>query len=164
MRQGYSRGQIFLHWAIALLLLLQWWTEGAVGASLSAWRESGSVARLVAEPLAGLHILGGGLLFLLVLLLVRSRWARGTPDHAADDPPLLVTLEWLTRVGLYLTLLALPPAGLAGGLWRGAATGLHARLAALLLVLVVLHLGAVLWRTLALRDRTILRMFRRERA
>jgi cytochrome b561 len=160
--RGYSRGQIFLHWAIALLVLLQWQTSGAVGVSLTAWRENGSVARLVGEPLAALHIAGGALLFLLVLLLVRSRVARG-PVPGGEGPPVLAALEWLTRLGLYLTLLALPVAGLAGGLWRGPAEALHARLAVLLLVLIVLHVGAVLWRTLALRESALLRMVRAER-
>ncbi|MCC6983956.1 MAG: cytochrome b/b6 domain-containing protein [Bauldia sp.] len=162
MTRGYSRGQIFLHWAVALLVVLQWQTSGPVAALLSAWPGNGSVERLVGEPRAALHILGGALLLLLVLLLLRSRATRG-PIPTGEGPPVLGTLEWLTRLGLYLTLLALPLSGLAGGLWQGAFAGLHARLVTLLLVLIALHLGAVLWRTLARRERTLLRMLWPER-
>jgi cytochrome b561 len=157
--RGYSRGQIFLHWAIVLLVVLEWQTSGRVAGSLPAWLANPSLERVLAEPLPALHAAGALLLFLLVLLLIRSRRTRG-PVHMGEGPAPLATLEWLTRVGLYLSLLALPLAGIAGALWRGPYESLHTRLALLLLVLVALHVGVVLWRTIALRERGILRMLR----
>jgi cytochrome b561 len=157
--RGYSRGQIFLHWAIVLLVALEWATSGRVATSLPAWLAGGTVDRLLADPLPLLHVCSAALLFVLVLLLIRSRRMAG-PVHMGEGPAPLATLEWLTRLGLYLSLLALPLTGIAGALWQGPYASLHGRLALLLLVLVALHVGAVLWRTFALRERGVLRMFR----
>jgi cytochrome b561 len=161
--KGYSRGQILLHWTIALIVLAEWQTHGAARPALASLQESGSIAQLVAEPLAALHVVFGALILVLVILALRLRWKRGAVGPPEPGPPVLHSLEGLTRVGLYGALLATPLAGFWGGLTGGGAVRLHARLATVLLVLIVLHLGAILWRTLVLRDRTILRMLRSER-
>lgn len=160
---GYSRGQVLLHWAIAALVILEWWTAATAGPAIAAWREGVSVELLAAHPLAVLHLAGGLALFVLVLALARSRSGRWAGSRSADDPPLLATLEWLTRVSLYLTLLAVPVLGLAFVLFDGLGGSLHARLAILLGGLVALHLGAVAWRTLVLRDGSILRIVQGEK-
>lgn len=157
---GYSRGQVLLHWTIAALVVLEWATAGSLKPALAVWQADPSVEGLASHPFAVLHVLGGAILFALVLSLLRTRPGGVVLPRSAGDPPVLITLEWLTRVGLYLTLLAMPLAGLAGMAWGGAAGRLHARLGVLLAVLVGLHLGAVAWRTLALRDGSILRVLR----
>ena len=155
---SYSREQILLHWAVAALVVLQWWTAATVGPAMAAWRAGVSVELLSDHPLAVLHLAAGLALFVLVLALARSRSGWWAGSRSPGGPPFLVSLEWLTRVSLHLTLLALPVLGLASVLFDGHGGSLHVRLAVLLGVLVALHLGAVAWRTLILRDGSILRI------
>lgn len=83
---GYSRLQIILHWAILLMIVLNYFTSGAMGA---AWRGLRDGKDFYGTT-AALHVWIGVAMFALVVLRLILRLTRGAPRcagrHAAALP------------------------------------------------------------------------------
>lgn len=156
--KGYSATQIALHWAIALLVVLQFvLNEGISG----AWEQVEEGAPVTAGPLVAQHIAGGVLILLLVVWRISLRVRRGAPPPPEDEHPLLQLAAKASHGILNLLLLALP---ITGGLaWFGgieAMAEVHEAGKTVLMALVLLHVLAVLYHQFVLRTNIIDRMRR----
>lgn len=167
--QRYGAPTRFLHWGMALLILLQFLKLGDRINDGEHW---------IGQTLVPSHISVGALL--LALILVRLLWAasqrkrRPLPDGS---------IALLVKAGhglLYLSMIAMPLTGLAVMLgngyglkvfgmqliarsgvetpWLVSLGSLHSPLAWLFLLLVVGHVGAALFHHLVKKDDTLRRM------
>ncbi len=155
---GYSRTQIALHWAIALLILLQFLGGDFVSEYYEKVVDSGAQQN-AAPILAKAHvILGIATVALMVLRLVVRLW-QGVPDAPADEDPRLKLVAKLTHGLLYLALFLVPVSGLVG--WFGAntlAAFVHTTLTSVLLAFVGLHVAAALYHHFILKNNLLARI------
>ncbi|PXA99511.1 cytochrome B [Nostoc sp. 3335mG] len=158
----YSRGAIFFHWTIALLVLVNLWI-GLVGGPMSVHKAAGvtvlvltigRIAWRVANPPPPLPAHVGGwerlaatwlhrLFYILLIVLPLSGWAM--VSGAKRSP-----LDWF---GLFpIPYLPIPPA------MAGLGHELHEVIGLLMAGLVALHIGAALRHHFLLRDGIVLRI------
>lgn len=159
VRSGYSRLQIGLHWAIALLIGLQFINHEGME---DAWK-----ALQKGQPFdagaAQVHVLIGLSVFLLAAIRVIIRLTRGAPELPADGNPFLDKVAMATHLLLYGLILLVPLMGIAAWfLGIGVAAGMHGALFAAMLGLIVLHTVAALYHQYILKDGLIRRMTRSE--
>ncbi len=150
---GYSRIQIALHWAVALLILFAWLSgEGAEDAMELV--EDGGVVGFVPHVAIGLAILT------LVVARVLVRLSRGAPAAPGVPGSLSVkAADWGHRL-LYLLMIAVPLGGISV-FFLGLEVGEIHGLAANLLMLVVLgHALMALYHQYVLKDGLLRRMMR----
>ena len=150
---GYSRIQIALHWAVALLILFAWLSgEGAEDAMELV--EDGGVVGFVPHVAIGLAILT------LVVARVLVRLSRGAPAAPGVPGSLSVkAADWGHRL-LYLLMIAVPLGGISV-FFLGLEVGQIHGLAANLLMLVVLgHALMALYHQYVLKDGLLRRMMR----
>ena len=140
---GYSRAQILLHWAVAILVAAEFLLAGGIETAFEA-RLRGFATPAAAAAAGWAHIATGAAVLALMLLLLGRRLRRGTPPPAAGPPRVLERLAHGVHLALYAVLLALPVAGLLAWAGRlGSAAAVHGALATLLWVLLALHLAWV---------------------
>lgn len=155
-RAGYSGLQIVLHWAIAVLVVLNYLTSGGMAEAL---RHQGT-----GQPpptMANAHVAFG--LAILVLMAVRL----GLLQVQGAPPPPGVAGSAAARAArgghaaLYVMLFAVP---LGGALvWFGGVTALgdgHALAGNVLMLLAAGHALMALWHHYVRRDALLLRMMR----
>jgi cytochrome b561 len=146
--EGYSRGQIALHWAVALLVALQFLFSDGIKRAFELGIEAGGAAAggLAPSGPAIAHMAGGGLVLLLAFLRLMIRQSRGAPAPPATDPPWQRAVTRAVHAALYALLVAIPVAGaLAWGGASEAAGQAHGALTKLLFALVVLHVAGALY-------------------
>lgn len=156
--KGYSATQIGLHWAVALLFLMQFLlSDGIEG----AWR---AISRGEAAPADGgspwVHIVPGVLILILALWRLALRFGRGVPE-APEGPALQRMAGEAVHWALYLVMILLPVSGAVA--WFGgvsAAGEAHQLLKMLALVLIGLHVLAALYHQYVVKDGLIRRMMR----
>lgn len=154
---GYSRLQIILHWAIMLLIIINYFTSDAMGAAWRGLREGKDFYGTT----AALHVWLGVAMFALVVVRLVLRLARGAPDVPAGTPPLVRLGANLGHLAIYALLVAVPAAGIAawfGGI--GAASEAHEVMFNLLFIVVLLHVAAALFHQLVLKDHLMARMMK----
>lgn len=151
----YSRVQIALHWAIALLFAFNYIVSDNMGKAWRSFTQTGINDSLTAQ----LHVIGGVSLLALMVLRLIVRAVHGAPPHAQSGMPLLDTAAVWGHRALYLLLLLLPAAGLAA--WFGgikAAGDAHEILVNLSVIMVLGHIAAALYHQFILKDNLIARM------
>lgn len=160
---GYSLQQIALHWVIAALVIFQLVFGDAIkdlGRALNRGTEP-DIATLV---LGNLHIWAGILILALTLWRLALRFTRGAPEPAGGNA---VTLGLMKAAhGLfYLLLLLMPVSGMvAWYLGIHDAGEVHEAMKPVFILLIVLHVLAVVWHRIVLKDDTATRMFRADRS
>lgn len=154
---GYSRLQIGLHWAIALLIGVQLYNhEGMEG----AWRDLQKGQPFDADA-AQIHVLVGLAVLLLVIVRVVVRLRRGAPELPPNGNPFLDKVAMATHLLLYGLMLLVPLMGIAAWfLGISIAAGIHGALFAVLMGLIILHTIAALYHQYVLKDGLIRRMIR----
>lgn len=159
VKSGYSRLQIGLHWAIALLIGVQLFNhEGMEG----AWRNLQKGQPFDADA-AQIHVLVGLVVLLLVVIRVVVRLRRGSAELPAGGKPFLDKLAMATHLLLYGLMLLVPLMGIAAWfLGISTAAGVHGALFAALMGLIILHTVAALYHQYVLKDGLIRRMIRSE--
>lgn len=153
--QGYSRTQILLHWAIAVLLVPQFLFDDGISGAFRTLMKEGSATTTTG---AWVHIVPGVAIFVLVLWRLALRLTRGAPE-APGEPGLQRTAGIVVHWLLYALLLIMPVTGMMA--WFGAigtAGEVHEILQNLLLVLIGLHVAAALWHQFGLKDNLLNRM------
>lgn len=154
---GYSRAQIGLHWAIMLLVGLQFIFHQGIE---KAWEavEKGLPIEGIAAPA---HVITGVIVLVLVVVRLFLRFKRGVPDLPADGQPLLDKAAKATHLILGLLLVLIPMSGISAWFFgvETAAT-VHGVLFKLLFVLVFVHAAAALYHQYILKDGLIQRMTR----
>jgi cytochrome b561 len=156
---GYSRGQIALHWIAALLVARQYLFKDGIEAAWSAFQKGAATGF---DPLVLAHVAGGGLVLVLALWRLSIRARRGAPGVAGGSRGQRM-LAQATHAGLYGLMLLLPLSGAVA--WFGgvaAAADAHGVLKTLLLALVALHVLGALYHHFVLKDGVLNRMRRAE--
>lgn len=158
---GYSAKQIWLHWALALLIIIQFVLhDGILAVSDAIAKGEEPAMTLIARS----HIILGIVIFLLALYRVYIRLTRGAPPAPADEPAILRFLAGATHVVLYAILLIMPLSGAAswfGGI-EAASTG-HFIQKFILLAFFLLHFVGALYQRFILKTDVMQRMMQAEK-
>jgi cytochrome b561 len=152
---GYSGTQIALHWLVAILIVVAWFT-GEGGKQAVETVEKGGVAGFVPHVAIGLSILA------LVVIRVLVRLGRGAPA-AVGEPGSLAAMasDWGHRL-IYLLMIAVPLGGIST-FFLGLDVGdVHALAANVLMVVVLGHALMAIYHQYALKDGLLRRMMRAE--
>ena len=155
---GYSRLQIFLHWSIAAVVLLQY-----VGGDFmtSFYVRTGVAASSAADIplLTRAHVILGILTLVLVSIRVIVRLIHGAPALPEGEDPRLKLVAHATHFILYAVLFLAPISGLVG--WFGQielGVFVHDIMTTLLAVFAYLHIAAALYHQFVLKNGLIKRM------
>ncbi|MDO5530188.1 MAG: cytochrome b/b6 domain-containing protein [Paracoccus sp. (in: a-proteobacteria)] len=145
----YAPAQIALHWIIAALIVLQYFTSEFMGGEVEHAGEGAA-----GSPL--LHVLPGALILLLAIWRIALRARLPQPPRAPDWTGSLASgVHW----AFYALLFLLPLTGLAAfALGIEAAGALHEAMTTILLVLIALHVAGGLYHHFIRRDDTLARM------
>lgn len=172
MSKRYSTGQIHLHWATVVLLLITYLTI-----ELRWMADRGSWQRLV---MVSTHFTTGSLILLLMLSRLRLKFSNGTVPIVSAPPSLLQWAGYVSHGVMYLLFLLLPVMGLTSRYLSGHRWWLfgitmpvahtpapdlaetiiswHEQLARIGYWLIALHALAALFHHYLLRDNTLLDM------
>jgi cytochrome b561 len=152
---GYSGIQISLHWLVAILIVVAWFT-GEGGKAAMKVVEKGGTAGFVPHVAIGLAILA------LVVTRLLLRLGRGTPA-APGEPGSLAVLasDWGHRL-IYLLMLAVPLGGLCTYFLGLDVGDLHELGANVLMVVILGHALMALYHQYVLKDGVLSRMMRPE--
>ncbi|MER5172173.1 cytochrome b [Thioclava kandeliae] len=157
-RTGYSGIQILLHWAVAVLVVFNWFYSEGMGRAVDN-RLDGSTGPLELNP--QIHVWVGVAVLVLVVVRFGLRKARGGPDVPGQGL-LHVAGVWGHRL-LYVLLFAVPLLGMA--MWFAgidAAGDIHKLCADALLILAGAHAAMGLFHHYVLKDGLMARMMRPE--
>jgi cytochrome b561 len=157
MVTGYSRAQISLHWAVALLIVYQLiFGEDMTG----VWRSFERSGTTTMTTGAWIHIIAGVLVLAFAIWRLALRLTRGVPAAPPGESAALKLAGDAGHWALYLLMLALPITGLLA--WYGGVTSLanvHGEvLKTLLIVLMILHVVAAFFHHFVLKDGLLNRM------
>ncbi len=155
---GYTRTQKILHWAIALLILLQFVGSDTIKAMVQEVGVTASSAETIPLVVRA-HVLAGLLTFVLMLVRVFMRFTKGAPALPKEETAMMKMVAHATHGILYLALLLMPLSGALA--WFGQnelAVTAHWALKFVLLAFVALHIGAALYHHFVLKNGLIKRM------
>jgi cytochrome b561 len=157
----YSKTQIILHWAMALLIVAQFVLHDGIAA---AWRAFRRGQEVTFDPLVAAHVFGGIAILALVVwrLVIRAR--QGAVAPVAGTSPLMAKAMHWGHLALYAVVALAGVSGLAA--WFGEvelAGELHETLKPVILVLVGGHVAAALYHQFYLKDGLMQRMSLRQR-
>ncbi len=157
---GYTRTQIILHWAIALLVAFQFIGSEAISDLVETVGLTASSAETI-PLIVRAHVLAGLLTFALVLVRVFMRFTKGAPALPKEETAIMKMAAHATHGILYLALLLMPVSGALA--WFGQvelADTMHLTLKFVLLGFVVLHIAAALYHQFVLKNGLIKRMMK----
>ncbi|MEM9392933.1 MAG: cytochrome b/b6 domain-containing protein [Pseudomonadota bacterium] len=158
---GYSKQQIVLHWAIVVLVALQF---GLHTGMANAWDVAiaGGAFDLSTPVVA--HFSIGGLILGLMMWRFALRQERGVPPPSDAEPYAFQRLGHFAHLAFYVVLILLP---LTGGLAWGAQSAVlgqsHEILRFLLGFLILGHVGAVIYHQRILKSGLLQRMTKPDR-
>jgi len=158
---GYTRIQIILHWAIALLILFQFVGSEVIEEFVALTGITSASSSAEIPFMARAHVLAGLLTFALMLIRVLMRVTKGAPALPKDEDPRMKMAAHATHGILYLALLLMPISGALA--WFGQielADTAHLALKFVLLGFVVLHVAAALYHQFVLKNGLIKRMMK----
>ncbi len=152
---GYTRLQIGLHWAIAVLIVTAWFISDDMGKALRARIEAGDTGFANGT----VHGMVGFTVFVLVLIRIIVRFASGAPAATPETSArMALAAKWGHRL-IYVLMLAVPAAGM--GAWFGHVTQageLHETLANALMIVAGGHAALAIYHHAVMKDGTLDRM------
>ena len=152
----YSKTQIILHWAVALLIGLQFLQSDYIGA---AWRATKRGQEVAFDPLVLAHVAGGVLVLVLMLWRLVIALRSGPVAVVAGTTPMMALAAKAAHWGLYLVMVLTAVSGL--GAWFGMielAGEVYEILTSAIIALVGLHVAAAIYHQFYLKDGLMLRM------
>ena len=154
---SYTRLQIALHWAIAVMIFAAWILGDGMGRHLRDRIAAGESGITGNTP----HVWLGGAVFALVLVRIVVRLVSGAPAHQGGG---LVRLAatWGHRL-LYLLMLVVPASGIAAWYFGLPSGDVHETAANALMLVALAHAVMGLFHQFILRDGTLVRMLRPQR-
>ena len=154
---SYSRAQIALHWAIALLVFFQLIFGESIADYGHALRD-GETPDTVTFIMGNAHIWVGVAILVLMLARIALRLSQGAPA-LIPGPKLQETVAKVIHGLFYLLLIAAPLTGLAAWFLKIRPAGeVHELMKPVFIVLIVLHIVGALWHKFVLKDATMQRM------
>lgn len=147
---SFSGTQKALHWAVVILLLLQYLVFDGMGRPFDRMIETG-IADYSGTAL--IHMTIGISVLALALWRLSLRRSHGVPPPPAGEPDWAPKLASITTALIYLLLIALPLGGLTAWFAQSETVAeLHEMGTNILMALILLHVGAVLmhqfvWKT-----------------
>jgi cytochrome b561 len=157
---GYSKLQIRLHWITVALVALQYLLHDGIADAYERALDTGTYT--LSAPVAG-HAIGGLLILGLVIWRLMLRRERGVPAPHPGEPQVFQTISHWAHVAFYALLIALPISGVMA--WGGqieAAGDIHEVFRALLMLLIIAHIGAVVVHQVVWKTGLLTRMMRPE--
>jgi len=159
--KGYTLTQIVLHWAVFVLVALQFILHDGISNAWRTWVREGTF-----EPSAVVisHVVFGVLVLVLVVWRLAIKARRGAPALPEDEPAWMKLAAHGTHLGLYtLLILMTVTGGLAWFGGQGWSADLHEQiLKPLLILLVALHVAGALYQQFVLKSDVLKRMGRPE--
>jgi cytochrome b561 len=155
---GYSVTQIGLHWIVAVLVAGQYIFKDNVSKAWEAYTQGQETAL---SSLVFAHVAGGLLILAFVLWRLVLRLTRGVPLAPENEPSPLKTLSNVAHWGFYAVLAAMSVTG--GMMWFGdiaAAAQAHNVLKIVLLAMIAVHVLAVPFHRIVLKNNVMRRMIR----
>jgi cytochrome b561 len=154
--QGFSGLQIGLHWAVALLILIQFLASEGIEEAWDTIRDGGAA---VTSSTVILHIGVGFAVLAFAAWRLWLRKTRGAPSAPAEEPVPLRFLAAATHALLYALLIILPISGSMA--WFGGvdpAIYVHVIGKTVLLVLIGLHVAGAFFQHFVLKTGVLTRM------
>lgn len=156
--KGYSATQIALHWGVALLVAGQYIFKDAIAGAWDAIRQGTDYAF---DPLILAHVAGGALILALVGWRLALRVSRGVPQPPENEPAPLKALSHVAHWAFYAVLAIMSVSGALA--WFGdvtVAAQVHNVFKVVLLALIALHVLAVPFHKIVLKNNVMQRMMR----
>jgi cytochrome b561 len=158
--QGFSRTQIVLHWATALLVIPIWILHDGMVNTSRALRHN-EIPTPSDALIAQFHVWGGIAVLVLVIWRLYLRYTCGAPAAPESESAFLKFVASATHVLLYGLLLYLGTTGiLAYFLSIDAARELHELAKLPILLLFILHSAAALYHHFILKTDVLKRMLK----
>lgn len=156
-RNGYSGLQIGLHWAIALLIGVNYLVSEGMEQSFDGMMEGNAVTGWT--PM--IHVYVGVAVLALVVIRILVRFASGAPAPVQGGT-LLDKLGEVSHWVLYALMLVVPALGAVSWYLKIDQTaGLHVIVMNVMMILIGLHAVAALFHQFILKDHLLLRMMKR---
>lgn len=154
--QEYSKVQILLHWIVVLLIGSQYLFKNFIA---SAWDTIRSGQDFAFHPLILLHVVGGSLILLIMVwrLVLRVRYKVAVSPN--NEHVILKRISGVVHWAFYIVIIMMSLSGLTA--WFGGvvlAAQVHNILKFVLLGLIALHILAVPFHHIVLKDPIIKRM------
>lgn len=152
-KDGYSRLQMGLHWATALLIVGNYFISEGMGDALDAHAKGDAVVGLTPTY----HVWAGVTLLVLVGLRLIVRLVQGAPEPTEHGVMGLLAsgVHWL----LYALMVAVPSLGIAAWfLGIDAAGDLHVLVMNAMMILILGHAAMAIFHQFVLRDGLLRRM------
>ena len=153
----YSNLQIWLHWIIFVLVAHQFLFHEPIAQAFDLRLEGKEFTQSVLIPL---HLVFGGVVFLLVVVRLWVRVTEGVPPYPKQDAVVLKLISTVVHWSFYALLLLLPITG--GAAWFQGSEGAgnaHEALRGVLLILILLHVVASLVHYFLLKSNLFKRMW-----
>ncbi len=147
---AYSTAQKRLHWAVVVLIAVQWLIFDSMGRPFHESMEAGAQ---VWSTVPVIHLAIGVAVLALALARLWLRRTHGAPEAPAEEPEILRKASHWAHAAIYALLVLMPVSGLVA--WFGLVgpvAEVHEIMMNLLLALVFVHVAAVLvhqfwWKT-----------------
>ena len=155
---GYSATQIGLHWIVTVLVAGQYIFKDSISHAWEAYTQGQETAFSL---LVFAHVAGGVVILAFVFWRLVLRLTHGVPPAPANEPGALRTLSHVAHWGFYAVLAAMSVTG--GMMWFGdiaAAAQAHNLLKIVLLAMIALHVLAVPFHRIVLKNNVMSRMIR----
>ena len=157
---GYSGTQIFLHWAIAALVIFQLvFGEDIVEAYRAFRRGTQPTDEAVFD--ANIHVYLGIAVFVLAVWRIALRLKNGAPPAPAGESAIQKLISKLAHLVLYLAIFLMPiSGGIAWFAGVGAAGEVHEIDKPVLIIFVTLHALGALYQHFVARSDVLVRMLK----
>jgi len=158
---GYSKLQIGLHWAIALLIFGAFITHEEMHKAFDERLASG----VTPGPSDGtLHTMMGGLAFVLIVVRVIVRFNQGAPEAAEGSSEMAAKAAHWGHLLLYVLMVGVPIGGMIAW-FRGIEIvgDVHGIVGKALILIALGHAAMALYHQFYVKDGTLTRMFRAKR-
>lgn len=152
----YSKTQIILHWAVALLIVAQFVFHESIAGAWDGFLEGKPV---VFDPLVAAHVFGGIAILLLVVWRLVLRARQGAVQPVAGTSAKMALFAHLGHLALYAVMVLAALSGMAA--WFGEielAGELHETLKPVILLLVGGHVAAAIYHQFYVKDGLMRRM------
>lgn len=156
--EGYSGTQIVLHWIVALLVAGQYVFHESI---VTAWDAIQKGADYAFDPLVLAHVASGALILIFVLWRLALRLKRGAPPPPENEPAILKSVSHVAHWTIYAVLAIMSVSGaLAWFAGVAIAAEVHTILKVVLLALTALHVLAIPFHRVILKNNVMIRMIR----